>query len=89
MEPIMEVANIFAAHISTNSVDPINLDVNENPNMTYQYRWNGLPGRTKQGYVPDSKGTSYKAMKGSMKIFLHGGVEDSECSIIGVLSKGY
>jgi hypothetical protein len=50
----MEVANIFAAHISTNSVDPINLDVNENPNMTYQYRWNGLPGRTKQGYVPDS-----------------------------------
>jgi hypothetical protein len=53
MEPSLEVANIFASKISTNLIDPNNLDANENPNMTCQDSWNCQSGRAKQGYVPD------------------------------------
>ena len=53
MEPSLEVANIFAGKISTNFMDPNNLDAHGNPNITWQDNWNRQPGRTKQGYVPD------------------------------------
>jgi hypothetical protein len=53
MEPSLEVANIFARKISTNSMNHNNLDAHGNPSMTWQENWNSQPGRTKQAYVPD------------------------------------
>ena len=54
MQPSMEVGDIFSSRISTNVqanvVEANSLDASEDPNTTDQDRWNGLSGRTKQGY---------------------------------------